>query len=121
MDILSQYVGKIRHLLGQLSDLEEEYKGRFKSSIYLTKRTQYKNALEDYKRKLQRLGRESTILVVKFDLAVEHTGGVHIYKRYRTWFVGLNEEMAKQLIIMENPGASGFEFKIIQPGILKEI
>ncbi len=121
MDLAQQYIAKIKHHIQVLVELEEEYRGRFKSKIYLEKRRHNKNAAEHWKQKLLNLGRESTVLVAKFDLAVHHAGGVHIFKRYRTLYVGINDDIAKQLIILENPGACNFEIKTIQPGILKEI
>lgn len=121
MDLVKHYMSKVEHHLQVLTELEQEYKGKNKSRIYLEKRRHNKNAAEHWKQKLLKLGRESTVLVAKFDLAVHHAGGVHIFKRYRTLYVGISEEMAEQLIVMNYPGASNFKFTTIQPGILKEI
>mgnify|MGYP000482241657 CR=1 FL=1 len=121
MDLVNQYISKIEHHLNVLVELEKEYHNRSKSKIYLEKRRHNKNAIEHWKNKLNRLGRESTILLVKFYIPKELPGDICIYKQYRTLYVGINEDIAKQLVLIDNPKANNLSFKIIQPGILKEI
>lgn len=121
MDLVQQYISKIEHHLNALNRLEEEYKGKLKSKIYIEKLRHNKSAIEHWKKKLFNLGKESTILLVKFSAPEGIGNGVSVYKRYQTLYIGINEEMAKQLINIDNPLANDFTFKIIQPGILKEI
>lgn len=121
MDILEQYRSKIEQHLTSLSQLEQEYQERNKSKIYLEKRRHHKEAALHWKDKLHKLGKESNIIIVKFDLLKSLGNGINVYKRCKVTLVGLNEDMARQLTTMEYPSAREFEFKIIQPGILKEI
>lgn len=121
MDLVKQYMLKVEHHLTVLSQLEQEYANRPKSTIYLEKKRHNKNAAEHWRQKIFKLGRESNILLVKFEMPFELQGYIHITKKYRTLYIGINEDLAKQLILMENPEATNFTFKTIQPGILKEI
>ena len=121
MDLVKQYISKIKHQLELYHELEKEYHGRPKSKIYLEKRRHHKTTIEHWKTKLLNLGKESTILMVRFSAPASLGKGITMYKRYQTLYIGINEEMAEQLIKIDNPMANSFTFKIIQPGILKEI
>lgn len=121
MDLVKQYTSKIEQHIFALLRLEEEYKGRLKSKIYIEKLRHNKQAIEHWKQKLLNLGKESNVIVAKFSSPYDMGNGVSVYKRYQTLYIGLNEDMVKQLILIEHPLANSFTFKLIQPGILKEI
>ena len=120
MDLFTAYYSKIKFHLESLMQLEMEYKNRNKSKIYLEKRIYHKNSINDWKRKLEKLGTESNILVVTFSKPKNIGQGVSIFKRYKTQYVGINEEIACQLIKLNHPEARDFTFKIISPGVLNE-
>jgi hypothetical protein len=122
MDLVAQYIEKVRQSLHSLGDLELEYKNKTKSRIYIEKKAYYKRTAQHWKDKLTNLGRESIILEVEFDWEKPTKDPKVFYcVRYRTYYIGINQDIAQQLILINHPGATSFTYNIIEAGILKEI
>lgn len=121
MNILLQYRLEIERNLNRLVQLEEEYRGKNKSSTYISKRLHYRKSIQHWTDKLKSLGKESTIILSKFKTRVKVNESLSKQVTYSTYLIGLNSEIAEKIIRLDYPAAEDFDHVIIQPGVYKEI